>query len=63
MEHYYGVKLPDKCTREDLLATMVKNTSDNVDGFVEVGFPLEEALRRTLASSCAGRAVWDKILS
>lgn len=63
MKHYYGPKLPDKCTIETLRDTLAKNLSDNITNYMETGFSFKESLRRTLAGSCAGRAVWDKVFS
>ena len=63
MEHYTGEKLPDKCTRETLLDAMVKNVLQTITDYEGAGFSLTEAIYRAKKDSCAGSAVWEKVLS
>ena len=56
-------KMPDKCTRQTLLDTMVVNVIQTINDYTGAGFSLTQAVARTRNESCAGPAVWERVLA
>jgi len=63
MEYYTGIKPPDKTNNKILADMMVKHLIEEVNDWVLAGASLKDAIKRTRQGTCAGVAVWKKVLA